>query len=80
MLCIKNNVTNWDGLCVISDRHPGLILAIQTLCQSTRWYLCFCLCHVASNFNQQIGNKKNEGYGNVGRHEESGMKVSNNQG
>ena len=58
MLCIKNNVTNRDGLCVIPDRHPGLILAIQTRCQSTRWYLCFCLCHVASNFNQQIGNKK----------------------
>ena len=31
--------------------------AIWTICQSTRWYHRFCLRHVASNFNQQIGNK-----------------------
>ncbi|XP_050258846.1 uncharacterized protein LOC126703818 [Quercus robur] len=31
--------------------------AIRTICQSTRWYHRFCLRHVASNFNQQIGNK-----------------------
>ena len=55
--CIKNNVTNQDELCVISDRHPGIISAIRTLCQSTRWYYHFYLRHVASNFNQQIGNK-----------------------
>ncbi|XP_030939836.1 uncharacterized protein LOC115964716 [Quercus lobata] len=31
--------------------------AIRTICQLTRWYHRFCLRHVASNFNQQIGNK-----------------------
>ena len=55
--CIKNNVTNQDELCVISYRHLGIISAIRTLCQSTRWYYRFYLHHVASNFNQQIGNK-----------------------
>ena len=43
--------------CVISDRHPGIMVAIRTICQSTRWYHCFCLRHVASNFNQQIRSK-----------------------
>ena len=55
--CIQINVTNREGLCVISDRHPGIMAAIRTICQSTRWYHRFCLRHVASNFNQQIGNK-----------------------
>ena len=26
--CIKNNVTNQDGLCVIFDHHPSIISAI----------------------------------------------------
>ena len=52
-LCsIQINVTNREGLCVISDhRHPGIMVAIWTICQSTRLYHRFCLCHVASNFN-----------------------------
>ena len=50
--CIQINVTNQEGLCVISNRHPGIMTAIQTICQSTRWYHHFCLRHVASNFNQ----------------------------
>ena len=57
MRCIQINVTNREGLCVISDRHPGIMAAIRTICQSTHWYHHFCLCHVASIFNQQIGNK-----------------------
>ena len=40
-----------------SDRHPRIMSAIQTICQLTHWYHHFCLRHVASNFNQQIGNK-----------------------
>ena len=55
--CIQINVTNREGLCVISDRHPGIMTTIRTICQSTRWYHFFCLRHVTSNFNQQIGNK-----------------------
>ena len=55
--CIQINVTNWDLLCVISDRHSGIMLAIRTICQSTHWYHRFCPRHVAVNFNQQIGNK-----------------------
>ncbi|XP_050260130.1 uncharacterized protein LOC126705285 [Quercus robur] len=51
------NVTNQKGLCLISDRHPGIMAAIRSICQSTCWYHRFCLCHVVSNFNQQIGNK-----------------------
>ena len=50
--CIQINVTNQEGLYVISNRHPGIMTAIQTICQSTRWYHHFCLRHVASNFNQ----------------------------
>ncbi|KAL0008632.1 hypothetical protein SO802_010134 [Lithocarpus litseifolius] len=55
--CIQINVTNREGLCVISNCHPGIMVAIRIICQSTRWYHRFCLRHVASNFNQQIGNK-----------------------
>ena len=55
--CIQINVTTREGLYVISNRHPGIMAAIRTICQSTRWYHRFCLHHVASNFNQQIANK-----------------------
>ena len=30
--CIQINVTNREGLCVISDRHPGIMTAIRTIC------------------------------------------------
>ena len=43
--------------CVIFYRHSGIMIAIWTICQSTRWYHHFCLCHVASNFNKQIESK-----------------------
>ncbi|XP_075645549.1 uncharacterized protein LOC142616617 [Castanea sativa] len=55
--CIQNNVTNRDELCVIYDRHPGIMSAIRVICESTRSHHRFCLRHVASNFNQKIGNK-----------------------
>ncbi|XP_075665295.1 uncharacterized protein LOC142634952 [Castanea sativa] len=55
--CIQNNVTNQDELCVISDRHPGIMSAIRVICELTHWHHRFCLRHVASNFNQKIGNK-----------------------
>ncbi|XP_030942143.1 uncharacterized protein LOC115967226 [Quercus lobata] len=55
--CIQINVTNREGFCVIFDRHPGIMVVIRTICQSTRWYHRFCLRHMASNFNQQIENK-----------------------
>ena len=55
--CIQINVTNREGLCVISDCHPSIMTAIRTICQSTPWYHRFCLCHMASNFNKQIWSK-----------------------
>ena len=55
--CIQINVTNREGLCVIFDCHSGIMTAIWTICQSTRWYHRFCLRHVASNFNKQIESK-----------------------
>ena len=57
LCCILINVTNREGLCVIFYRHSGIMTAIWTICQSTRWYHHFCLCHVASNFNKQIESK-----------------------
>ncbi|XP_075653062.1 uncharacterized protein LOC142623503 [Castanea sativa] len=55
--CIQNNVINRDELCVISDRHPDIMSVIRVICESSCWHHRFCLRHVASNFNQKIGNK-----------------------
>ena len=32
LYCIQINVTNRDVLCVIFDRHPGIMTAIRAIC------------------------------------------------
>jgi hypothetical protein len=52
--CIRRYVTN-RNLCIISDRHPGIIKAIREdpLWRPPNGHHRFCLRHVASNFNQR---------------------------
>ena len=53
MACIRNKVTQRTGICVISDRHPGIIAAIRD--PHLDWaapsaYHRICMRHLASNF------------------------------
>ena len=61
--CIKMHVITLEGICIISDRHTGIKLAIETILaiddedddslRSLNLYHRFCLRHVASNFNER---------------------------
>ena len=60
MACIKVGVTQTKGLCLISNRHPGIIAAINET--YSRWiepdaYHRFCMCHLMSNFNTKFKDK-----------------------
>ena len=57
--CIRRYVTN-QNLCVISNRHGGVIEAIRedSLWQPPNGHRRFCFRHVASNFNQQYKDKR----------------------
>ena len=60
MACIRNRVTQWTGICVISDRHPGTIAAMNDpylgwAAPST--YHRICMRHLASNFMTQFKDK-----------------------
>ncbi|XP_021752569.1 uncharacterized protein LOC110718076 [Chenopodium quinoa] len=49
--CIRDRVTQRDGLCVISDRHPGIIAAMNDPnvgFTQPRAYHRFCVRHIAS--------------------------------
>ena len=53
MACIRSRVTQQTGICVISDRHPGIMTAMSDphlgwTASST--YHRICMCHLASNF------------------------------
>ena len=59
MACIRHRVTRRRGLCVISDRHPGIIAAMNDV--DSGWtppdaYHRFCIHHVASNLNTHVKN------------------------
>ena len=53
LACIRNRVTQWLGICVISDRHPGIMAAMSN--PHLGWaapfaYHKICMRHLANNF------------------------------
>ena len=53
LACIKNRVTQWTGICVISDKHPGIMVTMSDphLCWAApSSYQKICIRHLASNF------------------------------
>ncbi|XP_021725293.1 uncharacterized protein LOC110692565 [Chenopodium quinoa] len=55
--CIRVHVTQRDGLCVISDRHPGIIAAMtdpNVGFTEPRAYHRFCVRHIASNLKTHV--------------------------
>ena len=53
LACIRNTVTQRMGICVISDRHPGIMAAMSD--PHLGWaapyaYHRICMRHLASNF------------------------------
>ncbi|RVW84296.1 Serine/threonine-protein phosphatase 7 long form-like [Vitis vinifera] len=60
LACIRVGVTQRKGLCLISDRHPGIIAAVnETYSGWTQPDAChrFCMRHLASNFNTKFKDK-----------------------
>ncbi|XP_027082558.1 uncharacterized protein [Coffea arabica] len=60
MACIREFVTQRRGLCVISDRHPGIITIVNQV--GSEWIEPFadhrfCIRHLASNFNTKFHDK-----------------------
>ena len=57
--CIRRYVINWN-LCIISDRHGGIIKAIKedSIWQPPNGHHWFYLRHVTSNFNQRYKDKR----------------------
>ena len=60
LACIKNTVTQRMGICVISDRHPGIMAAMTDL--HLGWaapsvYHRICMHHFASNFMTRFKDK-----------------------
>ncbi|KAJ7972016.1 Transposon protein, putative, Mutator sub-class [Quillaja saponaria] len=53
LLCLRKHVTQRDGICLMSDRHPGIIAAVNDSTigwTEPRAYHRFCLRHIANNF------------------------------
>ena len=53
LACIRNKVTQQTGICVISDRHPGIMAIVSD--PHLGWvepyvYHTICMHHLASNF------------------------------
>ncbi|RVW99497.1 Serine/threonine-protein phosphatase 7 long form-like [Vitis vinifera] len=60
LACIRVGVTQRKGLCLISDRHPSIIAAVnETYSGWTQPDAChrFCMRHLASNFNTKFKDK-----------------------
>ena len=60
LACIRNRVTQRTGICVISDRHPGIMAAMSD--PHLRWdapyaYHRICMRHLASNFMTRFKDK-----------------------
>ncbi|XP_021771013.1 uncharacterized protein LOC110735155 [Chenopodium quinoa] len=57
MSCLRDRVTQRDGLCVIFDRHAGIIAAMNDLnigFTQPRAYHRFCVRHLASNLKSHV--------------------------
>ncbi|KAL9675173.1 hypothetical protein QQ045_003374 [Rhodiola kirilowii] len=55
MRCIRDGVTSREGLCVISDRHGGLMAAMkQPVWSLPMAYHRICFRHFQSNFNTKV--------------------------
>ncbi|RVX01849.1 hypothetical protein CK203_019342 [Vitis vinifera] len=60
LACIRVGVTQRKRLCLISDRHPGIIAVVnETYSGWTQPDAChrFCMRHLASNFNTKFKDK-----------------------
>ena len=60
LACIRNRVTQRTGICVISDRHPGIMAAMSD--PHLGWdapyaYHKICMSHLASNFMTRFKDK-----------------------
>ena len=60
MACIRNKVTQQMRLCVIADRHPGIMVAMADV--HLGWteqdaYHRICMCHLTSNFMNRFKDK-----------------------
>ena len=60
LACIRNRVTQWPGICVISNRHPGIMAAMTD--PHLGWaapsaYHRICTRHLASNFMTRFKDK-----------------------
>ena len=60
LACIRNRVTQRTGICVISNRHPGIMAAISD--PHLGWtassaYHMICMRHLASNFMTRFKDK-----------------------
>ena len=60
LACIRNRVTQRKGICVIFDRHPGIMVAMSD--PHLGWaapsaYHKICMCHLASNFMTRFKDK-----------------------
>ena len=60
LACIKNKVTQRTRICVISDRHPGIMAAMSdphlSWVASSAYHRIF-MCHLASNFMTRFKDK-----------------------
>ena len=60
LACIRNRVTQRTRICVISDKHPGIMAAMSD--PHLGWatpsaYHRICMCHLASNFMTRFKDK-----------------------
>ncbi|KAL9679008.1 hypothetical protein QQ045_016861 [Rhodiola kirilowii] len=55
MTCIRNGVTQREGLCIISDRHAGIMRVMEEDdWKPPKAYHHICIRHFASNFNIKV--------------------------
>ncbi|KAL9676568.1 hypothetical protein QQ045_004782 [Rhodiola kirilowii] len=55
MTCIRNGVTQREGLCIISDRHAGIMRVMEEDdWKPPKAYHRICIRHFASNFNLKV--------------------------
>ena len=52
---LKTQVTQREGICLISDRHVGINGVVRDVANG--WNHRYCLRHVVSNFNEKYNNK-----------------------
>ena len=60
LACIRNKVTQRTRICVISDKHPGIMTTVSD--SHLGWaepstYHRICMCHLASNFMTRFKDK-----------------------